>query len=163
MNKILSVVFKDFLLLLTFSAMINPNLLLAAENEDVFFQQSSNRNQWHPVSDSKLASLRGGFILPNGVIVNISFDKKVFQNGVETFNSYFQSPENIALVTNGEFNIASELDNDMIQSVIQNNLNNQTVTSINTINVDIQNLNNLRHAFGVNEFYTQFVLPNTAQ
>jgi len=163
MNKILPVFLKNFLLLITFAVLITPNLLLAAEKEDVFFQQSSNRDQWDPVSDSKLAASRGGFVLPNGIIVNISFDKKVFQNGVETFNSYFQSPENTALVKNGEFNIASKLDDAMIQSVIQNNLDNQTVTTINTINVDIQNLNNISHTFGVNEFYTQFVLPNTPQ
>jgi len=163
MNKILPVFFKSFLILITFSVMVTPNLLLAAEYEHFLIQQSSNREQWYPVSDAKLAAARGGFVLPNGIIVNISFDKKVFQNGVETFSSYFQSPEHINLITNGKFNIASELDGAMIQSVIQNNLNNQTLTTINTINVDIQNLNNITHTFGVNEFYTQFVLPNTPQ
>ncbi len=158
-NKSLLVFFKDFLLLVIFAVMIKPSLVLATDNGYVSPQGLSNINQWEPVLDSKLAALRGGFVLPNGIIVNISFEKQVFQNGIETFNSYFQSPENLALVKNGEFNIASKLDNSMIQSVIQNNLDNQTLHTINTINIDIENLNKVIHTFSTNELY-QFLLPN---
>jgi hypothetical protein len=149
--------FVTFLLLITL--IIRQGFALAADNAQDF-NQSSNENQWYHVSDSQLASLRGGFILPNGVVVDISFEKRIFQNDVLTFSSYFESPENFALLNNGEFNIAADLDDSILHSVIQNNLDDQTLTTINTINVGIKNLNNDDLTLSSSEFYTQHVLPN---
>ncbi|MGB5446349.1 MAG: hypothetical protein WBM99_12690 [Psychromonas sp.] len=163
MNKGLLIIFKGFMLPATLTLMVNPSLL-AADDEHFFAQESSNMQQWvDPVSELSLDSSRGGFTLPNGMIVNISFEKQIFQNGIETFYSYFQTPENLALVKNGQLNIASELADTIIQSVIQNNIDNQSIQSINNIGIDIKNLNNISNTYSNNEFYTQFVLPNIYQ
>ncbi|MFT6927965.1 MAG: hypothetical protein ACJAZP_003612 [Psychromonas sp.] len=164
MNRNLLIIFKGIILSATLASMVKPGLLLAADNGRFIAQESSNIQQWaDPVSESTLASFRGGFVLPNGLIVNISFEKQIFQNGIETFYSYFQTPENLALVKNGQLNIASELADTIIQSVIQNNLDNQNIQSINNIGIDIKNLNNISNTYSNNVFYTQFVLPNIYQ
>ena len=146
-----------------FTLILKSSLVLAKDNEYITDLQLPNINQWTPVLNSTLASLRGGFMLPNGVIVDISFEKQVLQNGIETFNSYFQLPENFVLAANEDLIVTSGLDNTMIQSVIQNSLDNQILQTINSINIDIKNLNNVSHAYSKIEFYTQFVLPNTHQ
>lgn len=139
--------------------MIKPCIVSATDNVHDLCR-ASKEDQWFQVGDSKLASLRGGFVLPNGIVVDISFEKRIFQNGVMTFSSYFESPENFSLVNDGEFNIARDLNDSILQSVIQNNIDDQTLTTINTINVGIKNLNNANHALSAGEFYTQYVLPN---
>ena len=164
MNKGLLIIFKGFMLPATLALMVNPSLLLAADDGHFFTQESSNMLQWaDPVSELTLGSSRGGFTLPNGMIVDISFEKQIFQNGIETFYSYFQTPESLSLVKNGDLNIASELADTITQTVIQNNLDNQILQTINTIDVDIKNLNSIRQAYSKSDFYTQFVLPNIYQ
>jgi hypothetical protein len=157
MKKILKGFFINVLLLVTL--MMKPYIVLATDNVQDFYE-SSNKNQWYPVSKNELASLRGGFVLPNGIVVDISFDKRIFQNGVMTFSSYFESPANMSLANNGEFNLVADLTDSILQSVIQNNLDDQTLTTINTINVGIKNLNTADLTLSSSEFYTQYVLPN---
>jgi len=166
MNKGLLIIFKGFMLPATLALMVNPSLLLAADDGHFFTQESSNMLQWaDPVSELTLGSSRGGFTLPNGMIVDISFEKQIFQNGIETFYSYFQTPENISLVNNGELNNGEldVLEDTILQTVIQNNLDNQTLHTINTIDVEIKNLNDISQTYSKSDFYTQFVLPNIAQ
>ncbi|MGB5447224.1 MAG: hypothetical protein WBM99_17180 [Psychromonas sp.] len=164
MNKGLLTIFKGFMLSSTLALMVNPSILLASDNGHFFSQESSNIQQWaDPVSELTLDSSRGGFTLPNGMIVNISIEKQIFQNGVETFYSYFQTPESLSLVKNGDLNIASELTDTITQTVIQNNLDNQSIQSITNIGIDIKNLSNISNTYSNNVFYTQFVLPNIYQ
>jgi len=126
--------------------------VLATSRDNIAFEQYLDTEKWLKVTDPKLAYSRGGFILPNGLIVDISFEKRIFRNGEEISSSYFQTPNNLSLVKNGKFNTPG-LDNSLFQSIIQNNLNNQTLQSINNINIDIKNLNSINLTPSNNQFY----------
>ncbi|MFT7007749.1 MAG: hypothetical protein ACJAXJ_002286 [Colwellia sp.] len=113
----------------------------ATSRDNIAFEQPVDTEKWLQVSDTILAYSRGGFILPNGVIVDISFEKRIFRNGEETSSSYFETPSNLNLVKNGKLNIPG-VSNTLFQSIVQNDLDNQTLQTINNINIDIKNLNN---------------------
>jgi hypothetical protein len=149
-----------FIKILFLAALMTKPYVTLANDSGRTSYHPSNEVQWYQVADSQLASLRGGFVLPNGIVVDISFEKRIFQNGVVTFSSYFESPENVFLVNDGDFNIAADLNDSILQSVIQNNLDGQTLTSISTINVGIKNLNNANLTLSNSDFYTRYVLPN---
>lgn len=150
----------DFFIKAVFLVILILPLSLKAEDSKQSF--SHNKEVWTQVTDSALATQRGGFILPNGIVVDISFGKRVFQNGVLTFSSYFETPESFVLVNDGNINLATDLNDLMLQSVVQNNLNDQTLTTINSINVDIKNLEQVNLSLSSSDFYTRHVLPSYA-
>jgi hypothetical protein len=139
---------------------LSPLLVIANEKSTDEFNVSSTTT-WQAVPDSTLASLRGGFILPNGVIVDISFKKSLFQNGELTSQSYFQSPENLSLLNKENFTLSSDLSESLFTSIIQNNLDNQTLTSITNIEISIQNVNNALLALANSEMYSRFFQPSS--
>ena len=132
----------------------------AASMETKDVEQNLETEKWHKVSDTRLAFSRGGFILPNGVIVDISFEKLLFRNGEQTASSYFETANNQYLVDDGKLNIPG-LSNDLFQSIIQNDLDNQTLQTINNINIDIKNLNNINLTPSASQFYNLHSLPIT--
>lgn len=136
---------------------IGSGSAVSFENEG--FEQSVEIDSWHKVSDTHLAYSRGGFILPNGVIVDISFEKLIFRNGEQTASSYFQTSNNQPLVNDGKLNIP-ELSNTLFQSIIQNDLDNQTLQTINKINIDIKNLGNINLTPNASQFYNLHSLPS---
>ena len=143
---------KKSRLMVAFIIMMGSGLVSAASRDNIALEQSLDTEKWLKVSDTRLADSRGGFILPNGLIVDISFEKRIFRNGEETANSYFQTPSNLNLVKNGELNIPG-LSNTLFQSIIQNDLDNQTLQTVNNINIDIKNLNNINLTPSNDQFY----------
>lgn len=139
-------------IMMTFILMVGSGLVSATSGNDFTFEQPVDTKSWLKVSDIKLAYSRGGFILPNGIIVDISFEKRMFQNGEEISSSYFQTADNMSLVKNGKLNIP-EFSNNLFQSIIQNDLDNQTLQTINNINIDIKNLNNISSTPSSDHFY----------
>lgn len=116
-------------------------------------------NNWPRASDSELAQLRGGFLLPNGVNIDLSIEKIISLNGVETFSSFFQFPENGFLLQNGVGDLAPDLAASALNSIIQNNLDNQVISTINEINLEVSNLQNLDLNDG-SRVFTDQVVPN---
>ncbi|MFT6897195.1 MAG: hypothetical protein ACJA13_001601 [Paraglaciecola sp.] len=139
---------------------ISQSLVFANDKKTADFIVSSS-NIWQAVPDSTLASLRGGFVLPNGMIVDISFKKSIFQNGELTSQSYFESPENLSLLNKDNFTFSSDSSDALFTSIIQNNLDNQTLTSITNIDISIKNLNDILLALTNSEIYSRFTPPNT--
>lgn len=107
---------------------------------------------WEAASDAELAQLRGGFTLPNGVTVDFSMEKIIYLNDRETFASTFKLPNNATFFQTGLQNTASEWAGTGLGSVIQNNLDNQAIKSLTTINIDLGNLRNLSQAIAANAF-----------
>ncbi|WAR46571.1 hypothetical protein [Methylomonas rapida] len=95
-----------------------------------------------PASDEELAELRGGFVLPNGMNVEFSVEKIVSMNGMITFSSTFNMPANISLIQNGLGNEAPEFQGPVLGSVVQNNLDDQFISTLKTINIELSNLRN---------------------
>lgn len=151
---------KNLLIIVTFIVIMFSDKVSAASSVDVtgdgvgdrIYVQTVDSDKWSKVSDSQLAYSRGGFILPNGVIVNISFEKRIFQNGEEIASSYFKTPNSRNIVQNGKLNVPG-LSSSLFQSIIQNDLDNQTLQTINNINIDIKNLNNINLTPNNNQFY----------
>lgn len=154
-NKINLIVFAIIICNLPKGLAIEPKFDVEAN--------TTSMNEWSAVPDITLDALRAGFVLSNGVVVNISFDKRVFINDIEQSNSFFETPKNVPLVKNGELNISSDFSDSVFQSVIQNTLDNQVLKTIHTINIDIKNLSNARNALNNSDFYNQYFLPGTHQ
>lgn len=91
-------------------------------------------------TDEELAQQRGGFTLPNGMVVNISLERLIFLNGVETASSFIQFPVDGVLIQNGSGNLGQDLVGSVLGSIIQNSLDDQVIKSINELNVEISNL-----------------------
>lgn len=108
-------------------------------NNDVFAK-------WEHVSDSELDASRGGFLLPNGVNLDLSIEKVVLINGEAISTQKYQLPETMnTLVQNGIRNhyAAPELPGSTLGSVIQNTMDYQTIQNIKTIDIEISNVKNL--------------------
>ncbi len=120
---------------LCFSSTISAN--------EIDLHKSRFNKDWQIASNAELDSLRGGFTLPNGMVINFSLEKVIYRNGVEIFTSFFELPKNVQLIQNGNLNVAKDLSNSILNSAIQNNLDNQVIRTVNTINIDISNLKNI--------------------
>ncbi len=130
--------------------------VLADENE---LYKSRINKEWQKASNAELDSIRGGFTLPNGIVIDFSFEKVIYRNGVEIFSSIFELPTNIPLIKNGDLNIAKDITNAMINSVIQNNLDNQVIRTVNTVNIDISHLKNINFNISNIETFRNIILP----
>lgn len=113
---------------------------------------------WVRATDDELAQLRGGFMLPNGMIINFSLEKIVFLNDIEIFSSLVKFPEEGFLLQHGNQNFAENLAGSALGTVIQNSLDDQVIKAINEINIEIGNLQNLE--LNNNHGGIDFILPN---
>jgi len=130
--------------------------VLADDMSNTSAQQFDN---WDSVSDSELDQLRGGFALPNGTNVDFSFDRITSLNGTVVSSSFFQLPENASLFQNGTLNHAPDLTMSGLGSVIQNNVDNQTIRTVTDINIAISNLK----GFDLNNggaVFNNLIMPN---
>lgn len=99
-------------------------------------------DNWERASDDELDKLRGGFVLPNGIIIDFSLERITSLNGSVVSSSFFQLPENAALLQNGSLNQSPALAGAGLGSVIQNNVDNQIIRSVTAINIAVSNLKN---------------------
>ncbi|MEH6710989.1 MAG: hypothetical protein V7733_07215 [Paraglaciecola polaris] len=140
-----------------------PILVEAKQESDVMATGIGDFSHWQAVTDSTLSSLRGGFVLGNGVVVDINFQKSIFRNGELTSHSYFQSPQDLNFLGKDEFNLRSVLPNNTLNTVIQNTLDNQTLSAITNIDITIKNLEQAQQAFAHSELYNTFFDARTHQ
>jgi hypothetical protein len=109
---------------------------------------------WEVVSDSELDSLRGGFTLPNGVVIDFSFEQIIYRNDTEVFSTTFEFPTNLQL------NASNDFSGSVLSSIIQNNYDNQLISIMNTVNIDISNLRNIKYNMSNGEIYRNVILPS---
>tara|TARA_R110002073_G_scaffold159066_1_gene314321 strand:- start:1415 stop:1903 length:489 start_codon:yes stop_codon:yes gene_type:complete len=160
MNKKLTVcqkIIKD-IFIFTFFGVVSFSSQVMAEVTLNPLHSFEKQDDWVRATDRELALQRGGFVLPNGVNINLSLEKTIFLNGVETFSSFFQLPENFSLLQNGNQNLTSDLGGSTLSSVIQNNLDNQAIKTINEFNIEVSNLQNLD--LKGSQVFTDLILPN---
>lgn len=113
---------------------------------------------WMRATDDELAQLRGGFVLPNGMIVNFSLERMILANDTQIFSSFFQLPEHALLLQQGHNNFAPDSMGSALGMVIQNSLDDQVIKTLNEINIEIGNL----HSLGLNNNHSSIesVLSN---
>ena len=124
-----------------------------------------------PVGSTELAEARGGFMLPNGMIVNIglTFSTNVSQaNGVPFAQDYQSYDEDdliggtgvvhTVIVQPGEglpdVEFATEITNDIggVMNVIQNNASSVAIQNMTTLDVDVLNAQLSLQVFRANNF-----------
>ena len=110
------------------------------------------------VTDRELDATRGGFLLPNGLMVNFSIEKRIYHNGVETFASFFEAPQNLSLLQSSGL-LNSGLDNPSLNTLIQNDLDNQILNTINTINIELSNLREINRAATQSNVFRTLIQP----
>lgn len=109
-------------------------------------------------TDEELSQQRGGFTLPNGMVVNISLERLIFLNGIETASSFIQFPIEGTLIQSGGGNLGQDLSGLALGSIIQNSLDDQVIRSINEVSIEISNLQNMDLKPGV--FINDLIMPN---
>lgn len=114
---------------------------------------------WVPVSDDELNAMRGGFVLPNGMNLDISVLRSVSINGVETLSSNISLPDNFNWVRNGSDNYVANLNLPVLSDVIQNTLDNQLIQSVRVVNVELSNLQGMASNRGA-MIVNHVVIPN---
>lgn len=116
----------------------------------------TEHTQWEPVAESALAELRAGFVLGNGVVVDLNFQKNIFRNGELVSHSYFQTPQDFALLSKDQFSLQSILPTNSLNTVLQNTLDNQTLSAITNIDITIKNLEHAKQAFSQDQLYNTY-------
>ena len=117
----------------------------------------------YPVPNERLATVRGGFDLGNGLVASLGIERAVYINGNLITYSSINIPDvahitsqqamtlasalsTVNVVQNGPgntFNVSS-LGQAAGATVIQNTLNNQTIRNLTTLNVSVNTLNAFR-------------------
>ncbi len=151
-SKILSIIFLLFVA-------VNVGIVgqvfadMALDNE-IFVDRYRHLTR---ATDEELSQQRGGFILPNGMVVNISLERLIFLNGIETASSFIQFPIDGTLIQNGSGNLGQDLAGSVLGSIIQNSLDDQTIRNINEVNIEISNLQNTDLKSGI--FIDDLIMP----
>jgi hypothetical protein len=108
---------------------------------------ASAKAEWTEASDEELRALRGGFMLKNGLVLDINMERSVSINGVTQFSGTFHLPDDFSvdtlrqsMVNNGPNNaaLADTLANSV--SVLRNTLDNQLINNTTVMNINIANL-----------------------
>jgi hypothetical protein len=104
-----------------------------------------------PVSEGELGRQTGGFVLDNGMAVDLSWSRSVSINGVEHQSTRFRwsgdaTPGRLPRLTietgPGPFGAAGVADRDSL--IIRNTLDNQVIATFTRIDVGLSKLNNNR-------------------
>lgn len=111
-------------------------------------------------SDEELDVLRGGFVLPNGMTVNISINQDVFRNGIRTHTSYFELPETFLSIRPSQSASANPVSGDAIGSITQNALNNQLIEIMRIVDIELLNVTNSGLDISGQRLFTQFIEGN---
>lgn len=112
-----------------------------------------------PASDAELDAARGGFILDDGMIINISIDRRVYQNGIETFSSHFESPQDLASLQAGSPTIEAQFVDSLLNSIIQNTMDSQLIETISKIDIELRNSAIPNRDLTGQEIFSQFIEP----
>lgn len=129
------------------------NTRLAAR--DVFHQE------WERASDEELAMLRGGFILPNGLHIEMSLEKFVHLNDVLVHASSVQYPGDGVVLQVGVQNFVSGSSAaPVLGTFVQNALDSQHIEALTKINVEISNMKGvMANGGGNNGIFTNLLAP----
>ncbi|HYE35312.1 hypothetical protein [Methylocaldum sp.] len=102
---------------------------------------------WAAAKDAELDELRGGFVLGNGMVVDLALATSVFINGQERFSDHFQLSNDVSIdqlrqvaVNNGPNNFAmtdAAMNN---VAVIGNTLDNQVINLLRSVDITLSNI-----------------------
>jgi len=115
---------------------------------------------WERASDEELASLRGGFILPNGIQVDMSLEKFIHLNDVLVHSSSVHVPgEGVLLQAGGMNSVSGSVAVPQLSTFIQNTLDSQHIDALTKINIDISNVKGATASLGNHRMITDYLAP----
>lgn len=113
------------------------------------------------IPDTDLNQYRGGYVDSSGVMIRFGLEKTVLIDGMVEFKSLFQlsldeaglavqTPVRNALVQMGQHNqytsqTTSQIINNALTTVIQNNMDNKIIQNIQQFNIEISNIGQLNN------------------
>lgn len=105
---------------------------------------------WAAVENAELDDSRAGFMLDNGIVIDLSFATSVFINGQEQFSDRLVVAKDFSLdqlsrpaVNNGAGNLALSDAGLNSMAIIQNTMDNQLITMVRTIDITLSNFKNM--------------------
>ncbi|BBL35794.1 hypothetical protein Nstercoris_02070 [Nitrosomonas stercoris] len=145
------------------SGIILPLILMAglttsACAEDGLSGRDGFYQEWERATDAELSALRGGFILPNGVHINMSLEKFVHLNDVLVHSSSVQTPKNMLLQVGMQNLVPGSVAAPQLSTFIQNSLDSQYIEAITKINIEVSNLKGVVNG-GNQRAFTEFLAP----
>ncbi len=134
------------------------DLGIRASDQDLFYQE------WDRATNEELDALRGGFVLPNGVHINLSLERFIRLNDELVRSSLFQLPEEMVLQVGGIQNLVSEsIALPQLSTIIQNTLDSQQIEAMTKIDIEISNLGGAVADNSNHRIFTDFVAPVLVQ
>jgi len=135
---------QRLILSVIFFASIPQATKICAAND---WNSIDSRSGWIVAKDAELDELRGGFMLDNGMVVDLSFATSVFINGQQQFSDHFDLANNFSVdqlrgvvASNGSSNFAMSDAGMSNVAVIQNTMDNQLITMVRSIDITLSNI-----------------------
>jgi len=97
-------------------------------------------------------------MLPNGITIDFSLERIVSLNGAIISSSFYELPRNVTLIENGNITQNPGLAMTGLGTIIQNNLDNQTISSLTQLNLTVSNVRDLHLNTG-GALVNNFILP----
>jgi hypothetical protein len=114
------------------------------------WSDADSPSDWAAAKDAELDELRGGFMLDNGMVVDLSLATSVFVNGQEQFSDRFDLADDFSMdqlrgvaVNNSAGNLAISDAGMSNMAVIQNTMDNQLITMVRSIDITLSNIKGL--------------------
>lgn len=122
--------------------------------------KNSFHHEWERATDEELSMLRGGFVLPNGIHIDMSLEKFIHLNDVLVHSSSLQLPGDGVVLQAGMQNMVSNsITVPEFSAFIQNTLDSQHIEALTTINIEVSNLKGIAENGGNQQIFTEFLAP----
>lgn len=115
--------------------------------------------EWVPVDPARLADMRGGLMMPSGMVLSFGIERLVYVNGQLVASANLQIPDLGRMTADQASALAAINEGRVVQIgegnridpgaggnalVIQNTLDGQTITALTTLNVGVDTLGMLQ-------------------
>ncbi|MXS86411.1 hypothetical protein ABO04_11070 [Nitrosomonas sp. HPC101] len=122
--------------------------------------QNAFHQEWERATDKELSMLRGGFVLPNGIHIDMSLEKLVRLNDVLVHSSSLQLPgEGVVLQAGMQNMVSGSITVPELSTFIQNTVDSQHIEALTTINLEVSNLKGITESSGSQRVFTEFLAP----
>ncbi|SFU43533.1 hypothetical protein SAMN05216339_102217 [Nitrosomonas eutropha] len=137
--------------------------MVAAYAEDLntrTLTQDHFHQEWERATDEELSTLRGGFILPNGIHIDMNLEKFIHLNDMLVHSSSMQVPGESVVLQTGMQNLAPDsVAMPQLSSFIQNTLDSQHIDALTKINIEVSNLKEVMANGSNHRVFTEFLAP----
>jgi hypothetical protein len=148
-----------------------PALAVGTDSPQPFGQE------WVPVDPARLADMRGGLMMPSGMVLSFGIERLVYVNGQLVASASLQIPDLGRMTADQASALAAINEGRVVQIgegnridpgangnalVIQNTLDGQAITALTTLNVGVDTLGTLQEINSFDALHSALiVLPGS--